>query len=151
MNVQQGRLPVRRRLRLAGFDYGRPGAYFITVCTLGGPALFGVIRDDRVIESAAGAVVRAAWNDLSRRFPDVELDAFVVMPDHVHCVIVLAENGPALGEVVGAFKSLAARAVNRTLKRRGALWQRGYYEHIVRNEDDLNHIRRYIATNPAYS
>ena len=101
-------------------------------------------------ENRVGCIVRTTWDHLPTRFPGVELDAFVVMPNHIHGIIVLTSGGPTLGQIVGPFKSLSARAVNRELNRHGPVWQRGYYEHIVRSEDDLNRIRRYIETNPIF-
>jgi putative transposase len=109
----------------------------------------GVVRAARMIEHSAGSIVRSTWGHLPARFPGVKTDAFVVMPDHIHGIIVL-NGGPTLGQVVGAFKSMSARAINRELERQGPVWQRGYYEHIVRDRDDLNRIRRYINTNPAF-
>ncbi len=162
MSDRQTNLPARRRLRLPWFDYSSHGTYFITVCTHAKQPLLGVVREARMVENPVGCAVRTTWDHLPTRFPEVELDAFVVMPNHVHGIVVLRRDSPirlgsgtksgspTLGEVVGAFKSLSARAANRELKRQGPVWQRGYYEHIVRDEDDLNRIRRYIDTNPLF-
>ncbi len=92
------------------------------------------------------------WRELPSRFPAVELDHFVIMPNHVHGLLWIADapepRRESLGAIVGAFKSLAAREVNALLKRKGSLWQRNYYERIVRNEAEVNAIRRYIDENP---
>jgi len=107
-------------------------------------------------------VVRSAWYGLPVRFPTVALDEFVVMPNHVHGIVVLeaapsgaaASRGAAsgvltLGRVVRAFKSVSAIAGNKALGRSGQpFWQRNYYEHIIRDEDDLDAVRRYIRENP---
>jgi len=102
------------------------------------------------------------WDELPDRFSGLELDAFMVMPNHVHGVIVLvgaglalpnqegaASGAPTLGDTARVFKSLSAVRVNRFLMRTGPLWQRNYYEHIIRNENSLNKVREYIINNPA--
>ncbi|HEV2315732.1 MAG TPA: transposase [Candidatus Acidoferrales bacterium] len=112
----------------------------------------------------AGKAVWNVWRELPERFPAIELDAFVVMPNHVHGILFLcspetpgaassaptkvAANAPALGLILRAFKSLTAAAVNRILHRTGSVWQRNYYEHIVRSAKDLDAVRLYIAQNP---
>ena len=151
----------RRSLRLKGFDYAQARAYFITVCTQNRESAFGCVDDGDMRLNDAGRMVRSVWEGLPDRFPGMELDDFVVMPNHVHGIAVFVgaglalpeENGaassaPTLGDVVRAFKSLSAIHVNRLLRRSGPLWQRNYYEHVIRNERELDRIREYIATNP---
>lgn len=138
---------------MKGYDYGRAGAYFVTTCTQGRECLLGDVDGAAGRLSDAGRVVEDTWADLTKRFPTIELDAFTVMPNHIHGIIVLVGQGvaapPKLGDVVGALKSLSAIAINRALSRSGRpLWQRNYYEHIIRNEAALDRIREYIATNP---
>ena len=113
--------------------------------------------------NTAGRVVERTWDGLPNRFPTLALDAFVVMPNHIHGIVCLVGAGlalpsrdsdvlapPSLSHVVGAFKSLGAIAANRALSRPGRpLWQRNYFEHIIRNDNALRRIREYIATNPA--
>jgi REP element-mobilizing transposase RayT len=106
----------------------------------------------------AGSLICMTWESLPSRFPTIELDAFMVMPDHVHAILWLAGLGdgdrtgraspaPTLGTIVGAFKSLSAKAINATTPRSGALWQRNYYEHIIRDERDLHDSRFYVLNN----
>ncbi len=114
----------------------------------------------------AGQAAQAEWVQLPERFQFIELDEFVIMPNHLHGIILVgaglappdggaqnrgaASSAPTLGYILRAFKSISAIAVNRLLERSGrSLWQRNYYEHIVRNENELAHIREYIANNPA--
>ena len=143
----------RRSIRLQGFDYSQAGAYFITICTHN-RALF--LQAERVQE-----VVRSAWHDLPVRFPSVVLDEFVIMPNHVHGIIMLmgaasgaptdraASGAPTLGRVVRAFKSVSAITANEALGRSGQpFWQRNYYEHVIRDEEELNVVRRYVRENP---
>jgi REP element-mobilizing transposase RayT len=143
---------TRRSIRLKAYDYSTPAAYFVTVCTQQRARTF--------VSAASRRVVEAAWLELPNRFTTVEIDELAVMPDHVHFIIWLvaadgsaAQGGPTpaptLGRIVGAFKTVVAAAVNRSRATRGrAVWQRGYYEHIVRNDRELEQIRSYIQSNP---
>ncbi|MEW6440323.1 MAG: transposase [bacterium] len=111
--------------------------------------------------SRIGSIVQAVWNELPDRFSGIELDCFVLMPNHVHGVVTLvgaglalpelagaASSPPTFADVVRAFKSISAIRTNRFLGRTGPLWQRGYFEHIIRHEDALQRIREYVADNP---
>jgi REP element-mobilizing transposase RayT len=175
----------RRSLRLAGYDYSSAGMYFVTVCTDGKVNLFGKILGGEMKLNPVGEAVLSAWNGIPERFAAVQLDAFVVMPNHFHGVIFILGNGvgvenrvaagtnakanskdsvegaalrlrsgqassaPTLGKVVRAFKSISAIRINEILGRKGqAVWQRNYFERIVRRGKDLEKIRRYIAENP---
>jgi REP element-mobilizing transposase RayT len=150
--VTPGSYPQRRSVRAPAYDYATPGAYYITVVTENRVCLFGAVQDDRFVADPAGAVVARIWHELPGRFPSLDLDRFVVMPNHVHGVLWLTETSVAqrvsLSAAVGAFKSLAAREINALIGRTGSVWQRGYYERVVRNEAELTAIRRYIDQNP---
>lgn len=156
----------RRSIRLHGFDYGQPGAYFVTVCTRDRACLFGEVVEGEMVLNAFGAIVQECWQDLPNHYPHVGLYEFVVMPNHVHGIIPLTGETVGAGlrpapttdvvsrrhglpEVVRAFKTFSARRVNE-LRRHpfASLWQRGYYEHVIRNERDLERIREYIVGNP---
>ncbi len=153
----------RRSLRLKGYDYSRHGAYFVTICTKNRECLFGEIANGSMWMNPFGDIVRACWDDLPCHYQHMELDAFVVMPNHIHGIIVLADTvvraglKPAptgkrhgLPEIIRAFKTFSSRRINDLHNASGTrLWQRGYYEHIIRNENSLNNIRNYIQFNPA--
>ena len=151
----------RRSIRLKGFDYSEPGAYFVTVVSRNRELLFGEVWDGELRLNDTGRVVQAAWYDLSNHFAELSLDAFVVMPNHVHGIIELHVPGraglkpaptkisPGLFEVVRAFKTFSARSVNKLRGTQGsAVWQRNYYEHVIRVETELDRIREYITNNP---
>ena len=144
----------RRSLRLQGYDYRQSGAYFLTICAHQRACLFGEIVRDVMHENKAGQAVREAWEWLPARFPDVELDAFAVIPNHLHGILFMGDDHGNLGRVVGAFKSLAVYRYNQGVasegwpRYNGKLWQRNYYEHVIRNEESLNQIREYIMGNP---
>ncbi len=163
---------VRRRRsgRLKGFDYSRPGAYFVTICTHLRSALLGEVVGDEMRLNDYGRIVWRCWNDLPKHYGHVELVAFVAMPNHIHGIAVLVEDKgssstnvgaglkPAptrratrhgLPEVVRAFKTFSSRSINELRGTRGIpVWQRGYYERVVRSEEELNRIREYIMANP---
>jgi len=156
----------RRSIRLRGYDYGQPGAYFVTIVTHGRELLF----EDPLYRS----VVETNWRRIPQRSPTVELDEWVVMPNHLHGILLIAAQPDAaarageaphppkteplvksppsgsLGAIVGTFKSVAARRINRLRKMPGTpVWQRNYHERVIRNERELNAIRQYIRDNPA--
>lgn len=145
------RPPRRRSLRLPAYDYSQAGGYFITVCTQDRVMLFGEVIDCHVRLNEIGMIVQQTWDDLARHYRGIDLDAFIVMPNHVHGIIILDgqfERRRALSEIVRGFKTFSARRVNERADKRGALWQRSYYEHVIRNEKSLDRIRAYIANNP---
>ncbi len=155
----------RQSMRLKNYDYSQAGAYFATVCAKGRECLFGEIADSLMWLSPLGKIVQACWDDLPCHYQHVELDASVIMPNHIHGIIVLADPSvvgaglkPAptvmnkrhtLTEIMRAFKTFSSRRINDLRNTPGTpMWQRNYYEHVIRNEDDLAEIRRYIMGNP---
>jgi len=207
----------RRSIRLPGYDYGTAGAYFVTICTYQHACLFGDVIDGMMELSDLGTRVAAAWRAIPDKTPGVALDAWVVMPNHIHGIIVitapLADIGagrapgainraptddqciatdvaaasappvgaqfiapgahtsgahtsdtlaaashhldhplsaPAIGTIVRMFKARVTVGANRDADTAGTpIWQRNYYEHIIRGDAALDRIRRYIDANPA--
>ncbi len=158
----------RRSIRLQGYDYTQNGAYFITICTHEKQCTFGHITDGQMQLNTWGDRVRLCWEEIGQHFPHTSTDAFVIMPNHVHGIIVIQNNdheditshAPAqprqfakpvagsLSTIIGAFKSAITKRINQTRKDRIPIWQGRYYEHIIRNDDDLQRIQAYIETNP---
>jgi len=173
----------RRSTRLPAYDYGQAGAYFVTICTQNRECAFGEVVDGEIVLNEPGRMVETVWRELPQHYPGVEVDTLVVMPNHVHGIIMLVRAGPracpdnpgrswgvsgqpqgvaptgatgamSLPDVVHRFKSLTTaryrRGVlqDRWLPFPGRLWQRNYYEHVIRNEEELDAIRQYIADNP---
>ncbi len=141
--------PKRHTLRLSSFDYTSKGAYFVTICTYKKYPYFQ--------DPALRHILEEQWNQLPQRFASIELDSFVIMPDHVHFIVSLgakeSNTSPSLSEVVGSLKSLTAVEWLRHLKaigsqQSGKIWQERYYEHIIRSDHDLNAKRQYIQNNP---
>ena len=190
-------LPRRKTIRLQNYDYSQNGAYFVTICTAHKRPLFGVVRRGDPCGrppvpvyaelSEIGRIVESYLTEIPSHYPDVHLASYVIMPDHIHMILVLTQNQPeragqcpapteesdlscrrggtpgppattekpvppcrrggtpgppALPKIINAFKSLTTR------KAGCSLWQRGYYEHILRNQQDFDEAAGYIAGNP---
>jgi REP element-mobilizing transposase RayT len=156
----------RRSIRLKHRDYARPGIYFVTICTQKRARVLGHVCDGRVVLSTSGLIVEQCWHQLPASFPRVTLDAFVIMPDHFHGIIMLNGDPPAqpkrgqgqpprgtqagsLPAVVQRFKAASSRRINQADGKPGRkFWQEDYYERVLRDAAALDHIRRYIAANP---
>ncbi|HSA59197.1 MAG TPA: transposase [bacterium] len=146
---------ARRSIRLQGFDYRTPRAYFVTICTWNRFHLLGDVVDGSLKISPIGRVVRDCWQELPNKFPNAQLDEFVVMPNHLHGIIRLVgaplmapgNRAPTLGEVIRHFKAIATREVHR-IDSSIPIWQRNYYERIIRVNGELERVRRYIRDNP---
>ncbi|WP_026370681.1 transposase [Kallotenue papyrolyticum] len=161
----------RRSIRLKGYDYAQPGAYFITICTQHRACLFGEVVDGEMRLNDYGKIVEFTWHDLVNHISGIMLDAFVVMPNHVHGIVIITDGPGVVGagsepapttpatahtarhglpEIVRQFKTFSARRINALRGTPGvSVWQRNYYEHIIRNDEALERIRRYILENPA--
>ena len=163
--MDEQRLPKRRSIRLRGYNYTQNAAYFVTICVNQRLCMFGDITDGVMRCSTVGEVVESAWQDLPHHTPGLSLDAWIVMPNHLHDIVVLPgeplseslvkwlPRGPkpgSLGAVLGGFKSAVSRRVSASdLSPVRPLWQRNYYERIIRSDRELDATRKYIETNPA--
>ena len=165
----------RHSIRLTGYDYSRNGAYFITICAYRRECLFGDVLDGVMKLNGFGQTVVDCWNKIPKSFPNIELDQFMIMPNHIHGIIhivgatlVVAQHetsdtakragtrpAPTLGRIIGTFKSMVVCQCIHGVEQNefppfpGKIWQRNYYEHMIRNERSLTEIREYIMTNPA--
>jgi REP element-mobilizing transposase RayT len=148
------RIPTRfrKRLRLPGFDYRDEGPYFVTVCTWRKRWLLGTVQDEILHPSASGTIVQEEWSRLPSRFPGLQLDAFTLMPNHVHGILAFetdSANNPSLSTVVGAWKASAALRIGSMAELSAAkVWQRGFHDSIIRNQRTLDAVREYIRENP---
>ena len=161
----------RRSIRLKHYDYSQAGLYFITLCVNNRESLFGEIIEDQMILNAAGAMIEKEWQALQNRFLQIELHEYIVMPNHFHAILSLQmtprhAGAPlvdalvtqtitkTLSEIIGAFKSITTIKYIRGVKTyhwhgfEGKLWQRNYWEHVIRNEQSRSEIAQYIITNP---
>ncbi len=147
-------------MRLLDYDYSQPGAYFVTIVTANRECLFGEVVNGEMVPNELGVGVAACWHEIPSRFPSAEIDAFVVMPNHIHGVLVFAEQGPGgavsaplqrptLGQVVAYFKYQSTKGVNDQRGTPGVrVWQRNYYEHVIRGEGELDRVGQYVQGNP---
>ncbi len=157
----------RRSIRLKNYDYSQPGAYFITICTHNRQNLFGEIVDGEMILNEFGKIVYNEWLNTANIRPNIIVDEFIVMPNHLHGILIIVDNcrgtlqrAPAMERfgqptsnsiptIIRLFKSACTKQIN-IIRQSPAnpVWQRNYYEHIIRNENELDRIREYIINNP---
>ncbi len=177
----------RRSIRLQGYDYSQPGIYFITLCTQNHECLFGEILNGEMRLNEFGKMTQQCWLEIPHHFPHVKLDEFVIMPDHIHGIIILndivgAKNfspqpsnnfspqpsnnfspqpmptpqqnitpfrspSKTIGSIIRGFKIGVTKGFRQNMDIY-VVWQRNYYEHIIRNKVELNRMRQYIIDNP---
>jgi putative transposase len=163
----------RRSIRMRGYDYSLEGAYFITICTYQRLNLFGEVMNGAMQLNPYGIIVGEQWVRLEKRFPQSIFEHYMIMPNHIHGIIHIVKGAgeefeqvisrippqrpysdkavipPALGVIVRAYKASVSYRINAV---RGVtkppVWQRNYYDHIVRNKQELNQIWNYIDINP---
>jgi len=169
----------RRSIRLKGYDYGQAGLYFITICTQGRLCLFGNIENGKMLLNDAGEMIGRWYCELECKFPDIKCREMIIMPNHLHFIVEnvgadlrvcpdldhsrIADDprtkgehaGSPLRQVVQWFKTMTTNGYIRGVKQNHwqrfdkRLWQRNYYEHVVRDEKSYLNISEYIKTNPS--
>jgi len=156
--MQQGK--CRRSIRLPQYDYTNTGAYFVTICAQNHQCLLGNISNGEMILSDSGIMVHRWYQFLESKFDNLICDYFVCMPNHVHFIIQLGQaHWPAptkvsLNEIVHWFKTMTTNNYIRGVKEKGwtrfdkRLWQRNYWERVIRNEAELQKFKNYILNNP---
>jgi len=149
MNKSTKFLKRKNSLRLKGYDYSRNNAYFVTICTKN--------RELRIKTDEIRLIIRQVWDNLPDHYDNIILDEFVIMPNHVHGIIIIQDDvvgadlrsARSLSEIIRAFKSFSTREINKYLCISGqSFWQRNYYDHVIRGEKDLYSRRKYIRENP---
>ncbi len=157
----------RKSIRLQGHDYSGFGWYFITICTKNRECVFGEIKDEKMILSDMGKMAHKYWLEIPEHFNDIKLDEFVIMPNHVHGIIIIdvplsvgdrhacplpgaqKRNIQKLPSIIGSYKSTVTREIRKQFDNHKFGWQRSYHDRIIRNNDELDRIREYIYYNPA--
>jgi REP element-mobilizing transposase RayT len=154
----------RQTTRLRGYDYSEIGAYFITICTRGRECILGEVSEGSMILSRLGGLVASCWGAIPDHFPAVSLDVWTIMPNHVHGILVIgARRGTAcraptqerfgepvagsLPTIVRSYKAAVTRLARRACLAE-SVWQRSYFDHVIRGEEELSRIREYILNNP---
>ena len=145
------KLPKRKHNRLIDYDYSNTGYYFITICVDNKQDYLGVIKDETLFLNEFGKTVEEIWKGLKQRFTNIDLDEYIVMPNHFHGILVIDSESiykkNNLSSIVGAFKSLTTIKIHK-MGLEDFKWQRSFFDRIIRNEKELYHIRKYIVQNP---
>jgi len=161
---------TRKQIRLKNYDYANNGYYFITIDSINRKNIFGEINNKRVGAplacarnniklSTIGQIIKNQWDNIPNEYNNIELDHSVIMPNHLHGIIVInkraqASGAPTISQIIRSFKSKSTMEYLTYIKQNnlnvsGKIWQRSFYDHIIRNEESLNKIREYIINNPA--
>jgi putative transposase len=154
----------RWSIRLKEYDYSRSGYYFVTICTHNHKFIFGHIENEGMRLNRYGEIIEECWRWLEMQYSYVSLGTFIIMPNHLHGIIIInnddkrrggSRTAPTkrkpLGRLIGAFKTVSAKKINAIYKiTNSTIWQRNYYEHVIRNENELNKICEYIVFNPLH-
>jgi len=159
----------RKSIRLKEYDYSEPNWYYVTICTFDRKNLFGKIKNSKMVLSSYGKIVSEEWLRTKELRKNIDLDDYVIMPNHFHGILIIERRDTArcvptkvndnrkfgemqpgsLSVIVRSFKSAVTKRIDEIRKNnKGLIWQKGCYEHIIRNETDLFNIRKYIELNP---
>jgi REP element-mobilizing transposase RayT len=140
----------KNSLRKQGWDYASTGHYFITICTWSRRPLCGELINDQVEFSDFGKICCRRWTELPNRLDCIELGPFVMMPDHFHAIVGLPQDSTlTLGNIVRRFKALTTQEIRQSLKEpQLRVWQRGYYDRIIRDRTEYDLTAQYILMNP---
>jgi putative transposase len=157
-------IPGRISYRIPGINYAAPASWFVTICTDQRRCLFGQVIDGIMHRNPLGDIVHQEWMRTSILRPEIELDEFIVMPNHLHVILHLIHGDPALGahsgaplrrtprslgSIIAGFKSTVSKQINEIRRTPGnTIWQSRYHERMIRTESSLNRIRAYIRNNP---
>ncbi len=146
-------LGQRVSVRLQNYDYSGEGIIFITICCQDRKHRFGKVRNEFMCLNSLGSIAFNVWMNLIKRFEGLELDTFQVMPNHIHGILIMTHrNTTSLSKIIGAYKSevfmKCLHLYKSHNKQMGKLWQRNYYEHIIRDHSDLVNCQAYIKNNP---
>jgi len=151
-------LPKRKNIRLKEFDYSQSNYYFVTICMKNRNEFFSHIVNSELVLTKFGKILDEVWNNLPKYY-NVEIDYYIIMPDHFHGIIIIdnslmikdskANKQSTLSDIIGKFKSYATRRIRESLSIEIEFkWQKSFYDRIIRNENELYNIRKYIQENP---
>ena len=155
-NIEKNIIPIRKHVRSQSYDYSSPGAYFVTICTHHKQCPFGAIENGIMNLNPNGQIVWKSWEDIPRHYAGISNEIFMVMPNHIHGIIIIHDGNKRSGskpdptkkhplsEIVRAFKSYSTRHIKGTV-----VWQHAYYEHVIRDGKEYYEIGEYILGNPS--
>lgn len=149
-------LPKRKKNRLKNYDYSSEGFYYVTICTANRKKIFSEIVGQGLAPAeikltGIGKIVKEQLFDLEKRYNNIKIEKHVVMPDHIHFILRIknpagASPRPTLSDIICTYKSIAKKEINKIYKQ--DVWQKGFYDHIIRDQNDYNKIWEYINNNP---
>ncbi len=149
-------LPKRKQNRLKAYDYSTPRAYFITVCTEGRRNLFwnnvGAIidRPEKISLTGIGAFVRQSIEDIPKHYPEITVEKYVIMPNHIHLLLQINGNDGGRSMIAPTVSTVVRMMKGRVTKQAGfPVWQKGFYDHVIRNDNDYRETWNYIEGNPS--
>ena len=140
--------PVRKPTRIPNYDYSKDNYYFVTICTYEKKCIFGTVREI----GRYGKIAADSIDSLSSHYSNVSIDKNVVMPNHIHMIVVIGckieiSDNPTLSQIIGAYKSEVTRLIHQSAPNE-QIWQRSFHDHVIRNQRDYDRIWNYIHTNP---
>ena len=151
-------IPNRKPNRVKSYDYSQCGAYFITICTTNwNPVLSTIVEDGFPVPKFSGTIAEQYIHKIPKKYPNVSIDNYVIMPDHTHLILYIdaihpieAEHAsPTIGNIIGWYKYQVTKQYNLSHRTTGQkLFQRSHYDHVIRNQQDYNEIWEYIENNP---
>jgi len=134
--------------RLKGYDYTSPGFYYVTICLDPRKPFFGIVENDKVTLNEYGRIASDSWKDISKDFENIELGEYIIMPDHLHGIVIIKkQTNKTLSNIVQVFKSRAAIKINK-LHVKKCSWQKRFYDRIIRDEREFSFVSEYIKNNP---
>jgi len=158
----------RRSIRLKEYDYSQAGGYYVTIVTQNRVCLFGDVVDGKMALNDWGRIAQQCWLEIPQHYPSVSLDEFIIMPNHTHGIIMINDGNQhivgvqnfepqrnqyqhiiprSIGSIIRGFKIGVTKWFRKNTDVYN-VWQRNYWEHVIRNDNDLNQIREYIINNP---
>ena len=164
------KLRTRKKNRLSGYDYSKEGCYFVTICTHRRRKIFGTIENDQMNLNNYGLIARDIWIKIPEYFSNIETDQFIIMPNHIHGIINIVGDADLpvggadlpvrgadlrplrskmlLSKIIHGVKSSISREIRKQSTNNKIIWQRSFYDHVIRNDESLEKIREYILYNP---
>ena len=140
--IMENKLPTRKRLRIIEYDYSKEGMYFITICIKNRLELLGKIKDNYIELTQEGIIVKECIKQIEKRYINVEIDEYVIMPNHIHMILVINNKTEVtISRMMKQYKTYVSKKVGY------AIWQKSFYEHIIRNEKEYIKIKDYIKNN----
>ncbi len=153
---------MQRKLnRLKDYDYSQAGAYYVTICTKNKIHYFGNIMNEQMNLNEYGKIAQDSWKQIPAHYPNIGVDEFVIMPNHIHGIIFLFEDSVTeqcsvttksrfglLSKIIKSYKESVTKLIRNEFNDTDFSWQRSFYDHVIRDEEGLNKIREYIYYNP---